>query len=112
MAARSGEPELRNLNLQMLLRPRHHETPITGSGPTSGFRLCALMAADRIGPYRRPASPQKAPTIMTTLVRPLPQLSPAPAAAEAATPPARLRSVDALRGFDMFWIIGATALVQ
>src|SRR5579884_752229 len=49
---------------------------------------------------------------MTTLVRPLPQLSPVPAAAEATAGHTRLRSIDALRGFDMFWIIGATTLVQ
>ncbi len=48
---------------------------------------------------------------MTTLVRPLPQLSPAPAV-EATAGHTRLRSIDALRGFDMFWIIGATTLVQ
>lgn len=49
---------------------------------------------------------------MPTLVRPLPQLSPASTAVEAAPSHARLRSIDALRGFDMFWIIGATTLVQ
>jgi predicted acyltransferase len=33
--------------------------------------------------------------------------------AEATAPrPARLRSLDALRGFDMFWIVGADALVE
>jgi predicted acyltransferase len=48
----------------------------------------------------------------TTLARPLAQKSPAPLAAEAGPSPARLRSVDALRGFDMLWIIGATTLVQ
>ncbi len=36
-----------------------------------------------------------------------------PAAPAAATPPpARLVSLDALRGFDMFWILGADALVH
>jgi predicted acyltransferase len=35
-----------------------------------------------------------------------------PAPAEAATAHARLMSLDALRGFDMFWIIGADALVE
>jgi len=30
--------------------------------------------------------------------------------APATAPPARLMSVDALRGFDMFWIIGGDAL--
>jgi len=49
---------------------------------------------------------------MTTLVQPLPQLAPGPAATEVAASAARLRSVDALRGFDMFWIIGATTLAQ
>ena len=33
-----------------------------------------------------------------------------PATAAAAGPGARLMSLDALRGFDMFWIIGATAI--
>lgn len=32
--------------------------------------------------------------------------------AEAASNPRRLRSVDALRGFDMFWIVGAGTLVK
>ncbi|HTY87692.1 MAG TPA: heparan-alpha-glucosaminide N-acetyltransferase domain-containing protein [Candidatus Acidoferrum sp.] len=41
----------------------------------------------------------------------------APASASAATKraaanPARLMSLDALRGFDMFWIVGADALVE
>jgi predicted acyltransferase len=49
---------------------------------------------------------------MTTLARPLPQVSPAPAAVEAAPSQGRLRCIDALRGFDMFWIIGAEALVR
>lgn len=49
---------------------------------------------------------------MTSLARPLPQLSPEPAVAQTTASQARLRSVDALRGFDMFWIIGATMLVQ
>lgn len=35
----------------------------------------------------------------------------APAAAGSAKPP-RLRSLDALRGFDMFWIVGGAALVK
>ena len=29
---------------------------------------------------------------------------------DAAPPPDRLRSLDALRGFDMFWIVGGDAL--
>src|SRR5688572_15284473 len=29
---------------------------------------------------------------------------------DAAAPPDRLRSLDALRGFDMFWIVGGNAL--
>jgi predicted acyltransferase len=32
--------------------------------------------------------------------------------ATAAAPPARLVSLDALRGFDMFWIVGAEGLVK
>ena len=46
---------------------------------------------------------------MTTAVE-----SPTPAAAETVLPvkSARIVSVDALRGFDMFWIIGAGSLVQ
>src|SRR5262245_2606352 len=46
---------------------------------------------------------------MTTAVE-----SPTPAASEVALPvkSARIVSVDALRGFDMFWIIGAGSLVQ
>jgi len=30
----------------------------------------------------------------------------------AAAKPGRLMSLDALRGFDMFWIVGADALVE
>jgi predicted acyltransferase len=56
--------------------------------------------------------PAEGASVMTTLVRSLPQSSPATAAVEAVPSHARLRSVDALRGFDMFWIIGATPLVQ
>lgn len=38
---------------------------------------------------------------------------PAPPSPTTTPPPApRLRSVDALRGFDMFWILGASALVK
>src|SRR6266480_1156105 len=36
---------------------------------------------------------------------------PAPAVAPAATPAGRIVSLDALRGFDMFWIIGGEKLV-
>ena len=32
--------------------------------------------------------------------------------APSPTPPGRLQSLDALRGFDMFWILGADALMQ
>src|SRR5213593_712302 len=35
-----------------------------------------------------------------------------PDADAAPTPPPRLMSVDALRGFDMFWIVGAEGLVH
>src|SRR5271157_1227452 len=41
--------------------------------------------------------------------------TPAPPAARAesgAAKPTRLMSLDALRGFDMFWIVGADALVE
>ncbi len=38
--------------------------------------------------------------------------SPAAPAASAAAKPVRLMSLDALRGFDMFWIVGADALVE
>jgi len=38
--------------------------------------------------------------------------SPAASAARAAAKPVRLMSLDALRGFDMFWIVGADALVE
>jgi predicted acyltransferase len=34
------------------------------------------------------------------------------AAKIASTPPVRLMSLDALRGFDMFWIVGADSLVE
>jgi predicted acyltransferase len=37
---------------------------------------------------------------------------PIPASADATATPLRLLSLDALRGFDMFWIIGADALVE
>ena len=42
------------------------------------------------------------------------QISAAPSDSAANIPlkPGRLMSLDALRGFDMFWIIGADALVQ
>ncbi len=40
-----------------------------------------------------------------------PPSAPAPAA-PAAAPTTRLMSLDALRGFDMFWIVGADALVD
>jgi predicted acyltransferase len=49
------------------------------------------------------------PTVMTTAVAPAPQptaLTPSPGGA------GRLASVDALRGFDMFWILGGDALVH
>src|SRR6266436_3429574 len=42
---------------------------------------------------------------MTTIAEPQ------PAETVPVAPPGRLMSVDALRGFDMFWIIGADALV-
>src|SRR5205807_5133841 len=45
---------------------------------------------------------------MTTLVEPQ-AIEATPAASSTAT--GRLMSVDALRGFDMFWIIGADSLV-
>jgi len=48
---------------------------------------------------------------MTTLTQPVPRPAAAPAVAPSVTA-ARVRSVDALRGFDMFWIIGAGAVVQ
>ena len=38
--------------------------------------------------------------------------SPAARAENAAAKPTRLMSLDALRGFDMFWIVGADALVE
>jgi predicted acyltransferase len=38
--------------------------------------------------------------------------SPAASAENTAAKPARLMSLDALRGFDMFWIVGADALVE
>ncbi|MBL9186039.1 MAG: DUF5009 domain-containing protein [Opitutaceae bacterium] len=37
---------------------------------------------------------------------------PAPSAAAAAPKPARLLSLDALRGFDMFWILGGDAAIR
>lgn len=50
---------------------------------------------------------------MVTHVQTLPHLPAATAAPVGAVATvARLHSVDALRGFDMFWIIGATPLVQ
>src|SRR4051812_14623630 len=58
-----------------------------------------------------------APELAPRAVVPPPQetavtsATPAPAA-PAAPLATRLRSVDALRGFDMFWIIGAGALVH
>src|SRR5689334_1531977 len=45
---------------------------------------------------------------MTTLAEPRPVET---KAATQPTPTTRLMSVDALRGFDMFWIIGADSLV-
>ncbi|EEF61365.1 acyltransferase family protein [Pedosphaera parvula] len=47
---------------------------------------------------------------MTELTAPVIEASPAKAASTASIPQ-RLMSVDALRGFDMFWIIGADSLV-
>ena len=41
-----------------------------------------------------------------------PPASPAARAESSAAKPARLMSLDALRGFDMFWIVGADALVE
>src|SRR6266481_4868618 len=41
----------------------------------------------------------------------LTEIQPDTATAAPATPSQRLMSVDALRGFDMFWIIGADSLV-
>ena len=41
-----------------------------------------------------------------------PPASPSAATKSAAATPTRLMSLDALRGFDMFWIIGADALVE
>lgn len=38
--------------------------------------------------------------------------SPSASAESTAAKPARLMSLDALRGFDMFWIVGADALVE
>jgi predicted acyltransferase len=51
---------------------------------------------------------------MTTLARTEPTESPPPTAVSPAAPVAtqRLMSVDALRGFDMFWIVGAGSLVS
>ena len=46
---------------------------------------------------------------MTTLTETRPDLT---ETARRAAPSQRLRSVDALRGFDMFWIIGAGSLVS
>ena len=46
-----------------------------------------------------------------TSMNTLPKTSAADGDAPAAAVP-RLMSVDALRGFDMFWIVGATALVR
>ena len=40
------------------------------------------------------------------------QTKPVGAEAQAATPPQRIMSVDALRGFDMFWIAGGQAFVM
>jgi predicted acyltransferase len=42
----------------------------------------------------------------------MPTESPAPAASATAPAPGRLLSLDALRGFDMFWIVGAEELVR
>src|ERR1700761_7509700 len=47
---------------------------------------------------------------MTSDVVDIPQVEPRPAPAITA-PTQRLMSLDALRGFDMFWIIGAEELV-
>jgi predicted acyltransferase len=47
---------------------------------------------------------------MSTTASPLSE-SPRPVASAIGTPLERLISIDALRGFDMFWIIGADALV-
>src|SRR5437588_8472852 len=47
---------------------------------------------------------------MTTLTQSVPRPAAAPAVAPSATA-ARVRSVDALRGFDMLWIIGAGPVV-
>src|SRR5687767_858505 len=41
-----------------------------------------------------------------------PTLKPAVAPVAAAAPTARVLSLDALRGFDMFWIIGGDKLVK
>ena len=48
---------------------------------------------------------------MTTATLAAPQQSPLPSIA-AAPAPARLMSLDALRGFDMFWIIGGDRLMK
>jgi predicted acyltransferase len=39
------------------------------------------------------------------------EIKPAPAVPETPVPSQRLTSVDALRGFDMFWILGADSLI-
>jgi len=52
------------------------------------------------------ATPQEEPTEASA-----PRQSDVPAAAQNARPAGRVMSVDALRGFDMFWIIGAGSLV-
>ena len=53
-----------------------------------------------------PEIPSK--TVRPIAARPAPVQRPAPVAASAPT--ARLLSLDALRGFDMFWIIGGDKL--
>ncbi len=50
---------------------------------------------------------------MNLVSAPLPAAAAAePAATSSALPAARLASLDALRGFDMFWIVGGAALVN
>src|ERR1051326_799242 len=47
---------------------------------------------------------------MADTATPIASMSPPPT--ERITPSDRVMSIDALRGFDMFWILGADALVQ
>src|SRR5258707_9309122 len=50
---------------------------------------------------------------MMTTPAAVPEMTPVPVAAEAVPKPGvRLVSLDALRGFDMFWIIGAEEVVN